>query len=261
MATKENLKKNLELYDLVRQVPKDALKKIEAGNLKGMSNINPMWRIKALTEQFGPSGIGWYVEEVERWHESYTVPVRINNQYTDQLQVAVYMKIYLYVKINGEWSKPILGFGGSKEAGKGVGDGISDECYKMAYTDALSVACKALGIGADVYYEADITKYGVNDNVERQRQEFADLEQKNEADSIELANKIQSATNREELDAAWEEVRGRFDKGTDYYKRLFQIAGDRGRELFSASKRKVRPETQLAPESAKLEDLNVNNLF
>lgn len=257
MATKENLK----IYEALRKVPEDAIKKIEAGNLKGMSNINPMWRIKALTEQFGPSGIGWYVEEVEKWHESFTVPVKINNQYTEQLQVAVYMKIYLYVKIDGEWSRPILGFGGSKEAGKGVGDGISDECYKMAYTDALSVACKALGIGADVYYEADITKYGVSDSVEQQQREFANMEQKNEADSLDLANKILAATNRKELDAAWAEVVARFGKGTDYYNRLFKIAGDRGRELFSTSKRKERPETQLAPESAKLEDLNVNNLL
>ena len=35
----------------------------------------------------------------------------------------------------------------------------SDECYKMALTDAISVACKALGFGADVYWQADRTKY------------------------------------------------------------------------------------------------------
>ena len=35
----------------------------------------------------------------------------------------------------------------------------SDECFKMAMTDAISVACKALGIGADVYWEKDKTKY------------------------------------------------------------------------------------------------------
>ena len=34
-----------------------------------------------------------------------------------------------------------------------------DECYKKAYTDAISVACKSLGIGADVYWEKDSTKY------------------------------------------------------------------------------------------------------
>ena len=35
----------------------------------------------------------------------------------------------------------------------------SDECYKMALTDAISVACRALGVGADVYWEADRSKY------------------------------------------------------------------------------------------------------
>ena len=35
----------------------------------------------------------------------------------------------------------------------------SDECFKMALTDAISVACKALGFGADVYWEADRSKY------------------------------------------------------------------------------------------------------
>ena len=29
----------------------------------------------------------------------------------------------------------------------------------MALTDAISVACKALGMGADVYWEKDTTKY------------------------------------------------------------------------------------------------------
>lgn len=36
-----------------------------------------------------------------------------------------------------------------------------DDAYKKAYTDAQSVACKALGVGADVYWEADPTKYSV----------------------------------------------------------------------------------------------------
>lgn len=35
----------------------------------------------------------------------------------------------------------------------------SDECFKMAYTDAVSVACKSLGFGADIYWQNDRTKY------------------------------------------------------------------------------------------------------
>ena len=37
----------------------------------------------------------------------------------------------------------------------------------MAYTDALSVSCKQLGIGADVYWEKDRTKYSVSNEVEK----------------------------------------------------------------------------------------------
>ena len=41
---------------------------------------------------------------------------------------------------------------------------VSDECYKMAITDAISVACKQLGVGADVYWEKDRTKYDSDQN-------------------------------------------------------------------------------------------------
>ena len=44
---------NLDLYNKVRTVPPEAQKKITGGRLNGMTDINPMWRIKALTEQFG----------------------------------------------------------------------------------------------------------------------------------------------------------------------------------------------------------------
>ena len=51
---------NLELYTKVRELPKDAQRAITAGRLKGFTDINPMWRVKCLTEQFGPCGLGWY---------------------------------------------------------------------------------------------------------------------------------------------------------------------------------------------------------
>ena len=39
---------------------------------------------------------------------------------------------------------------------------VSDECFKMATTDAISVACKHLGVGADVYWSQGRTKYDTN---------------------------------------------------------------------------------------------------
>ena len=139
---------NLELYEKIRCVPEEAKKTIGAGRLKGMTDINPMWRIKALTEQFGVCGIGWYYECTKQWIE----------EVGDERVACV--NINLYIKVGGEWSKPIFGTGGSKlSTSERSGVYVSDECYKMATTDAISVACKSLGMGADVYWDKDRTKY------------------------------------------------------------------------------------------------------
>ena len=50
---------NLELWEKVRACPKEAQKEIKGGRLSGMTDINPVWRMKTLTEQYGPCGIGW----------------------------------------------------------------------------------------------------------------------------------------------------------------------------------------------------------
>ena len=51
---------NMRIFNAVRECPQDALKTIQAGRLKGKSDINPMLRIKKLTELYGPCGTGWY---------------------------------------------------------------------------------------------------------------------------------------------------------------------------------------------------------
>lgn len=140
---------NLELWDKVRQVPDTAKKEIKGGRLAGKTDINPMWRIKTLTEQFGLCGFGWKYEITEQMKEE-----------GGNGEIASFVNINLYIKYNGEWSEPIPGTGGSMfVANEKNGPYVSDECFKMALTDAISVACKALGIGADVYWEKDATKY------------------------------------------------------------------------------------------------------
>lgn len=146
---------NLGIYNVMRSVPEDAKKPIQGGRLKGKTDINPMWRIKALTEQFGPCGIGWYYKETKQWTEVYGD------------EVCAFVNIELYIKVNGEWSMPIFGTGGNMLAQKEKsGIYVSDECFKMATTDALSVACKQLGVGADVYWQSDGTKYQTEQNKE-----------------------------------------------------------------------------------------------
>ena len=148
---------NLSIYERVRSVPTEAKKAIEAGRLKGKSDINPMWRIKKLTEVFGPVGFGWYTEVIKTWTEV-----------DENSDVAVFVDINLFVKKDGGWSKPIYGNGGNKlisherkyENGTQIlVPYLDDDAYKKAYTDAISVAAKALGVGADVYFEKDVTKY------------------------------------------------------------------------------------------------------
>nr|DAL42496.1 MAG TPA_asm: DNA repair protein-like protein [Caudoviricetes sp.] len=140
---------NLAIYNAVRSVPDSAKRQIGAGRLKGKTDINPMWRLKTLTEQFGPCGIGWkYIVTDKRLEHGANG------------EVAAFLDIDLFVKVDGAWSEAIPGTGGSAfVAREKNGLYTSDECFKMALTDAISVACKALGFGADIYWAADATKY------------------------------------------------------------------------------------------------------
>lgn len=170
----------MQIYNKAREVPKEAKKSINAGRLKGMTDINPMWRIKKLTELFGACGIGWYYEVTEKSLHS------MNNG----SEVVATVDINLYIKNGDEWSKPIVGTGGSKmQTQERNGAYVNDEAFKMALTDAISVACKALGMGADVYWQSDNTKYNDNkkDYAQEERQaaeSMKDKVTKNEAKTI-----------------------------------------------------------------------------
>lgn len=143
---------NMDIYNAVSAVPNNAQKRITGGRLNGMTDINPMWRIRELTKLFGPCGIGWKYKIVREWLETASTG-----------EVAAFVDIELQYRItpDADWSESIPGTGGSKfvAAEKGNNLRASDECYKMALTDAISVACKALGFGADVYWAAGRTKY------------------------------------------------------------------------------------------------------
>lgn len=146
------LASNMRLYERLRAVPDEAKKPIEDGRLKGSTNINTMWRLKHLTEIFGPCGFGWRYEITGRHTESVT-----------ETEVSAIVDINLYVKdpVSGEWSAAIPGTGGNvysrvERSGKLF---VNDEAFKMALSDAISVAGKALGLGADVYFEEDRSKY------------------------------------------------------------------------------------------------------
>lgn len=162
---------NLDLYNKLKDVPQEAIKPIQNGRLKGKSDINPMWRIKTMTEHFGVCGIGWKYVITKQWTETYGTETK------------AYCNIDLFIKVDGQWSDAIQGTGGSSEVTmERNGSYVSDECYKMALTDALSVAMKALGVGADIYFEKGksmdySSKYAMQEDLSKTQQQEVKTQQ------------------------------------------------------------------------------------
>lgn len=174
---------NLSIYNQLRVVPAEAKKRINGGRLDGKTDINPQYRIMAMTAVFGPCGIGWYYSIDRQWTEEH------------QSEVKCFCNISLYIKDGDQWSAPIPGTGGSTIVEKNrSGFYVNDEGYKMALTDALSVAMKALGVAADVYFEKGV-RYGTKYEQPAQQQAPAPAP----ADISAVKPLIDAATNRDEL--------------------------------------------------------------
>jgi len=128
-------------WNSFNQPPVTALKKIEAGRMKGKSDINPQWRYKAMTEEFGTVGVGWKFTIDKMWTETAA-----NNE------VMAFVNVSVFVKEDGQWSDAIPGTGGSTLiVSEKNGMYNDDDAFKKATTDALSTAMKLLGVAADIY--------------------------------------------------------------------------------------------------------------
>lgn len=159
-AAKETIHQNMRFYGLVQDTPQDARKEIGAGRLKGYTDINPMFRIKKLTEVFGPAGFGWWTQNEKYVFEPCS---------TGEIAVFCTLELIVVDPETKEQSHPITGIGGNKfVANERNGPYCNDEAYKMAYTDALSIACKSLGFCHDIYYAKDRTKYCLAEDEENQ---------------------------------------------------------------------------------------------
>lgn len=145
-----------EKWDKLKNPPQWALKRIKGGRLSGMTDISPMWRIEAMTEVYGPCGLGWCWSIEKLW---------IDEGHGGEQVAHAIVKLTV---IDGESvSEPIYGVGGSRFVTKERGGMYTnDEAYKMAVTDALSTAMKCLGVGAEVYKGkgGDTTKYTKSSN-------------------------------------------------------------------------------------------------
>lgn len=122
----------------------------KAGGFSG-TDINPTWRMKRLTEAFGPAGVGWWYKIAKTWSEDIG----------GKKFAFVLLELYYMAEFEGadgelqrDVSEPIQQIGGT-EFGRSP-----DEAYKMAVTDALGKCAAALGLAADVYMgQFDDSKY------------------------------------------------------------------------------------------------------
>lgn len=155
------MEENLTIYNMIRNVPDEAQKQITGGRLAGMTDIKPMWRIEKLTEVFGPCGLGWYTTTRNK-----EIIEGANGEKIAVVDINLFVNYRKPLNLEKDsWSEAIEGTGGSSFVAKEKsGLYTSDECFKMAYTDALSVACKSLGMGADIYWGD--SKYARGETVE-----------------------------------------------------------------------------------------------
>lgn len=191
--------KYLELYEVHKNPPDWALKKIEAGRLKGMSDINPQWRINCLTETYGLCGFGWKYEIVRVWNDK------------GENEISTFAQINLYIKLEDKWSEPIPAIGGSKFLTlEKNGLYQSDECIKMAITDALGVCCKYLGIAGNVYagskYSQAIEQINIKElNNLKTEEELKKANELNKKLKEFLKQNINSINNEKDLKEFWEQ--------------------------------------------------------
>lgn len=197
-----------ELFYKMSRPPKDALRTIDFGKLKNKTDINPQWRIEALTEVFGLCGVGWYYEIMAIDYQDV--------QATGEKMV--YVTVGIHVKQeDGTWSAPVIGIGGDFTIIKDK-NGIhgNDEAFQMALTDALGKAAKCLGIANDIYRGKYDSKYGWRDEHEKEMQKITDKSQKRldteenyryiSADNIEVKMTSGRWINLDEFPLNWLEV-------------------------------------------------------
>lgn len=150
-----------DLWDrLGKTDPKHTKAFQRAGGFKGTA-IKPMWSFRRMTEEFGPCGAGWGINEPKFQIVETTE------------ETLVYCTVSVW---HGSREQVVFGVGGDKAMGKNRnGSFTDDEAFKKAFTDAVTNALKLIGVGADVHMGLfDDSKY-----VSEVKAEFAEGRREN----------------------------------------------------------------------------------
>lgn len=184
---------NTRLWDkLGKTDPANTKSFKRAGGFSGTA-IKPMWSFRRMTEEFGPVGIGWGVNEPS---------FQVVNGCDGEILVYCTVSIW-YGEGKGDDERncihtPVFGVGGDKVVVKqSSGLRSDDEAFKKAYTDAIGNALKLIGVGADVHMGLfDDSKY-----VQEMEQEFSAPKPASKAASRAVYDRLSKA-NRDCIDKA-----------------------------------------------------------
>lgn len=116
--------------------PKHTKQFQRAGGFKGTA-IKPMFSFRRMTEEFGPCGQGWGINEPS----FQVVPA--------EGEILVYCTVSIW---HGSKENVVFGVGGDKCVAKfSSGAKTDDEAFKKSFTDAVTNALKLIGVGADIH--------------------------------------------------------------------------------------------------------------
>lgn len=151
---------NTKLWDILgRTDPKHTKPFTRGGGFKGTA-LKPMYSYRRMTEEFGPCGIGWGVNE-----PSFQVVAGTDGE------VLVYCTASIWYRQGNTEAKTVYGVGGDKVVAKfSTGLKSDDEAFKKAFTDAVTNALKLIGVGADIH----MGMFDDNKYVNAMKEEFAE---------------------------------------------------------------------------------------
>lgn len=174
-----------DLWDRLGETDPSHTSKFKRGGGFSGTAIKPMWSYRRMTEEFGPCGEGWGVNE-----PSFQV-VQGDNR-----EVLVYCTVSVWYKTEAGKSHDVFGVGGDKivthiraneQYNRPERWESDDEAFKKAFTDAITNALKLIGVGADVHMGLfDDNKYvnSVREKIESATKSSAQLKREGSWENV-----------------------------------------------------------------------------
>tara|TARA_R100000231_G_scaffold28230_1_gene25051 strand:+ start:2240 stop:2827 length:588 start_codon:yes stop_codon:yes gene_type:complete len=165
-------KENMKLWNAVEKTNPKYTKQVGFG--RKFTTVNAQYQVRCATEQFGPLGKGWGVD-----NEFFNPIIEGLIGYTAKLW---------WQDSDGKHSFDInASISTHSKSGK-----LDDECFKKVTTDALTKGLSKLGFNADVF----MGQYDDNKYVAQMKKEFSKEEKKKTKMTADIFNLMMEAISK-----------------------------------------------------------------